>query len=118
MDDCEIILYGASIVSVLLLFIDIMSWVDERRVMKRRRNFQSHIMTSQEVNDLSKEKKLTREQRKRLNEHGITDTSEWVYVGTTVNDHRDSKSLARNQPKEVVQKFRNVSTGEIVEIIQ
>ena len=117
MDDCEIILYGACIISVLLLFIDIMSWVDEKRVMKRRRNFQSHIMTSQEVNDLSKEKKLTREQRRLLNEHGISDTSEWVYVGTIVNDHRDSKSLARNQPKEVVMSFRNVSTDEHMEII-
>ena len=87
--------------------------------MKSRPYLGPHwLIQEEECANMAKAKKLTREQRKMLNEHGVSDTSTWVYLGTEVDDHRGCKSLSRNEPKEVVMVFKDTATGVIKNIVQ
>lgn len=123
MSDTDVVVVGLIMIPILLIFVTIMDRVDNKRCEQRRRevsermNKRIHGHRLEGCEDMAKEKKLTREQRRILSDHGIEDTSTWVYLGTEVNDHRGCKSLSRNEPKEVTMTFKDTSTGKIENIV-
>ena len=121
MSDVDVIIVGLILLPIFIIFVTVMDRIDEKRDEQRRREIHERLIkeASQRLearSEMAKEKKLTREQRKVLNDNGIEDTSTWVYLGTQVYDNRGSKSLARNEPKKVIMVFKDTATGIIENI--
>lgn len=58
-------------------------------------------------------KTLTRAQRKVMNNNGIADTTDWLYIKQETLDSCGAKSAALNRDKTIVMVVQNSKTGEI-----